>query len=493
MTPLPSHVRVAVIGAGFGGLGMAVRLRKQGITDFVVLEKGAGVGGTWRDNTYPGCACDVPSQVYSFSFAPNPGWSHSYSRQPEIKSYLERVAEEFGVLPHLRCHTEVSAADWDDAAQLWRIRTTRGDLSANVVVACCGVLAEPSLPAVPGLSTFAGPAFHSAQWDHTVDLTGKRVAVVGTGASAIQFVPHLQRQAAEVVVFQRTAPWVVPRRDARLSERTKALYKHVPGLQKAARGLLYASLEAQLPAFTGKGRVRAIAERRARRHLEAQVADPALREVLTPTFRLGCKRILISNDWFPALASPNVTLVPYGVSEITPTSVVADGVAHDVDVIVFGTGFQVMEIPVAHRITGRVGETLTEHWGNRPTAHRGTTVAGFPNLFLLLGPNTALGHNSVVLMMEAQMTYVLKALAAMQDQGAASVEVRPAAQEAYNVRLQAQLATTVWNQGGCHAWYTNEDGYNFTLWPTHVGTFRRQLAHFDADAYEVVVRALELV
>ncbi|MCU1592644.1 MAG: putative flavoprotein CzcO associated with the cation diffusion facilitator CzcD [Frankiales bacterium] len=484
---LPSHVRVVVIGAGFAGLGMAVNLRKHGIEDFLVLEKSGTVGGTWRDNTYPGCACDVPSRVYSFSFAQNSQWSYSYSRQPEILSYLERVAEELGVLPFVRFSTEVTAAAWDEGAQLWRLATTGGELTAQFVVVGGGVLAEPAMPAVPGLDSFAGAAFHSARWDHEVPLAGRRIAVIGTGASAIQFVPYLQREAAQVTVFQRTAPWVLPRRNVPVSERTKAVYRRIPGAQQAVRGMIYTQMELQLAAFVGKGWARSVGERRGRQHLEKQVADPALREVLRPRFALGCKRILFSNQWYPALCSDNVTVVPHGVREITPTSVVAsDGTVHEADVIVLGTGFRPMEIPMARCLTGRGGRTLSEVWGDRPTAHRGTTVHGFPNLFLLLGPNTALGHNSVVLMMEAQMAYVIGALKALRDQGASSVEVRAAAQEAYNAGLQRELATTVWARGGCTAWYTNAEGHNFVIWPGSVGSFRRQMARFDADAYELV-------
>jgi cation diffusion facilitator CzcD-associated flavoprotein CzcO len=488
MTALPSHVRVAVIGSGFSGLGMAIRLRQQGINDLVVLERAGSVGGTWRDNTYPGCACDVPSQLYSFSFAPNPLWSHSFSRQPEIRAYLERVAEEFGVLPHVRFDTELEAADWDDDAQLWRLRTSSGDLTAQVVISGCGGLVEPTFPAVPGVESFEGPAFHSARWDHDVDLASKRVAVIGTGASAVQFVPHVQRQAAHVTVFQRTPPWIVPRHDREFSAREKALYQRVPALQKLARAAVYASHELQLLAFTGKGRVRAVATKGALRHLAAQVPDPELRKVLTPDYGFGCKRVLISNDYLPALAQPNVAVVPHGVIEIRPHAVVAaDGTEHEVDAIVYGTGFKVMDIAVGHRITGRSGETLSDHWGDSPTAHRGTTVSGFPNLFLLMGPNTALGHSSVVLMIESQITYVIEALKAMDRHGASSVDVRPAAQAAYNVDLQAQLATTVWSQGGCKAWYTNGSGHNFALWPTHTFTFRNQTSRFDAESYELLV------
>ena len=490
---LPAHVRVAVIGAGFAGIGTAVRLKQEGIEDFVVLDRGEGVGGTWRDNTYPGCACDVPSHLYSFSFAPNPEWSHSFSKQPEIYAYLQQTASDYGVLPHLHARTELEAADWDEVAQLWRLRTSKGDLTASIVVSGCGGLVEPKLPEVPGLSTFRGTAFHSARWDHTADLDGKRVVVVGTGASAIQFVPHLQQQASHLTVFQRTAPWVVPRRDRTFTAAEKRLYRRLPVAQKVARGGVYALREFNLLAFTGKGKMRALAEREALRHLASHISDPVLRATVTPTYQLGCKRVLISNDYFPALAQPNVTVVPHGVHEVRPHSVIAaDGSEHQADVIVFGTGFHVMDMPVAQRITGRSGESLSAHWGDRPSAHRGTTVAGFPNLFLLLGPNTALGHSSVVLMIEAQIQYVLGAIKAMDRNGASSLDVRASSQEAYNVELQQLLSTTVWNQGGCKAWYTNASGHNFTLWPTHTFTFRSQTAHFDADAYELRIASPRL-
>ena len=481
---MTEHVQVAVLGAGFAGIGMAVALLRRGTTDFVVLERASAVGGTWRDNTYPGCACDVPSHLYSFSFAPNPDWSHSFSRQPEIQAYLERTAEQHGVVPHVRFGTEVVAATWEEDHRWWRLQTSSGELTASVVVSGCGGLVEPALPAVPGLESFEGTAFHSARWDHGADLDGKRVGVVGTGASAIQFVPHLQRRVAQLTVFQRTAPWVLPRTDRRITGVERAAFRRFPALQRLLRGGVYAGRELQLLSFTGKGRFRAMGEKGGLRHLATAVPDPALREVLTPRFRLGCKRILLSNDYYPALAQPNVTVVPHGVREVRARSVVAaDGSEHDVDVLVFGTGFHVMDLPVAARLTGRSGQTLAEHWAEGKSAHRGTTVAGFPNLFLLLGPNTALGHSSVVFMIECQIAYVLAALDALDAAGGGAVDVRPQAQAAYNAQVQAGLATTVWSEGGCKAWYTDARGHNFTLWPGHLGAFRRSTARFDAESY----------
>ncbi|MCW2608109.1 MAG: FAD-dependent pyridine nucleotide-disulfide oxidoreductase [Frankiales bacterium] len=485
LSPLPEHVRVCVVGTGFSGLGMAVQLKQDGIEDFVVLERADAVGGTWRDNTYPGCACDVPSHLYSFSFAPNPDWSHVFSRQPEIRDYLERVTDEQGLRPYLRLSTSLDSGVWDDAAMVWRLETSAGPLTADMVVSGCGGLVEPHYPDVPGVGTFAGPAFHSARWDHSVDLAGKRVAVVGTGASAIQFVPELQKTAASLTVFQRTPPWIVPRRDRDITGTERSLFRRLPVAQKAARGAIYALREFNLLSFTKGGKLRSLAEQEARKMLDEQVPDPELRAKLTPDYALGCKRVLLSNDYLPALASPNVEVVTTGVTEVRPEGVVdGDGRLHEVDVVVYGTGFKVMDIPVGHALTGREGLTLADTWAKTGAeAHRGTTVAGFPNLFLLLGPNTALGHSSVVLMIESQIRYVAQAIKALGTHSA--LEVRSAAQDAYNRQLHAQLDTTVWNQGGCRAWYRDADGKNFTLWPTHTFTFDRQMRRFDAASYEL--------
>ncbi len=490
-TATPEHVRVAVIGSGFSGLGTAVALKREGIEDFVVLERGDSVGGTWRDNTYPGCACDVPSHLYSFSFAPNPEWSHVFSRQPEIRAYLEKVTDDFGVRPHLRVDTDLVEGVWDDEALLWRLRTSTGELTADLLVSGCGGLVEPAYPDVPGIERFTGPAFHSARWDHDVDLTGKRVAVVGTGASAIQFVPEIAKMAASLVLLQRTPPWIVPRRDRVISPTERALFRRSPALQAAARSGIYWLREFNLLSFTRGGALRKAAEKEALANLHGAISDPDLRAKLTPDYALGCKRVLLSNDYYPALAQDHVQVVTTGVSEVREHSVVdGDGVEHEVDVIVYGTGFRVMDIPVAHRLTGRDGRTLSEEWVKTGAeAHRGTTVAGFPNLFLLLGPNTALGHSSVVLMIEAQIAYVMQAIKTMQTYAARAVEVRREAQDAYNAILQAQLDRTVWNQGGCRAWYRDANGKNFTLWPTHTFTFAKQTQRFDAEAYELRVSA----
>ncbi|MDT7570949.1 MAG: hypothetical protein QOE05_1123 [Actinomycetota bacterium] len=482
--PLPAHVRVAVVGSGFAGLGAAIRLKRDGYDDFVVLERADDLGGTWRDNTYPGCACDVQSHLYSYSFAPNPDWSRSYSGAAEIHAYLQRVATDFGVRPHLRYGAELLQATWEDDARHWQLTTSRGSLTADVVVSGTGPLSDPLIPELPGLDTFAGRAFHSARWDHDHDLRGRRVAVVGTGASAIQFVPVVAEQAASLTIFQRTPPWLLPRMDRRIKDSAKAKYRESPRRQRLVRTAIYWFRELNVLAFTGGGRMARLAEKMARRHLARQVADQELRAKLTPSYRIGCKRILLSDDYYPALTRPNVELVTAPVVEVRPHSVVdADGREHDVDTIVFGTGFHVTDQPIAARVRGRDGRLLSEAWGPSPEAYLGTTVPGFPNLFLLLGPNTVLGHTSVVYMIEAQLAYVLDALRLMDARRLATVEVRPRVAEEFNDRIQRSLQGTVWNAGGCKSWYLDAAGRNSSLWPTYTFRFRSATKRFDADSY----------
>ncbi|HKP74473.1 MAG TPA: NAD(P)/FAD-dependent oxidoreductase, partial [Longimicrobiaceae bacterium] len=383
-----NYARIAVIGSGFGGIGTAIRLMREGIGDFVLLERADDIGGTWRDNTYPGCECDVQSHLYSFSFAPNPEWSRSFSPQPEIQAYLKRCAEKYGVLPHVRFGHEVRGAAWDEAARRWRIDTSKGSLTAQVLVMASGALSDPLIPDLPGLDTFRGPAFHSARWDHGFDPRGKRVAVVGTGASAIQFVPRLQPRVERLYLFQRTPAWILPRRQHQMGLRTHRFYRRFPAAQRAVRAGIYLGREAAVVLFRRPGAMR-LAEHAARRHLRKTIADPELRRKLTPEWRMGCKRILLSNDYLPAVAQPNVEVVTERIAEVRARAVVtAGGVEREVDAIVFGTGFKPTDPPLAPHIRGRRGRTLAEAWGGSPRAHVGTTVAGFPNFFMLMGPNT---------------------------------------------------------------------------------------------------------
>ncbi len=490
--PLPADVRVAVIGAGFAGLGTAIKLKQDGIHDFVLLERGDDIGGTWRDNSYPGCACDIPSNLYSFSFALNPNWSRAFSPQPEIQSYLQRCTDDFNLRPHIYLGADVLEARWDEGRKRWRIRTARGELTARVLIAAQGPLSAPSTPDLPGLADFAGVAFHTATWRHDVDLTGKRVAIIGTGSSSIQLLPFVQKQAAHLTLFQRTAPWVVPRRDRAIKPWQQQVYRRIPLAQKAVRAGLYVGHELMVPAFTGNERASALFEKRARQHLAQQVADPELRAKLTPHFRFGCKRVLISNDYYPALCQPNVDVATNSITEVVPEGIAtlgADGerVIHPVDVIIFGTGFHVTDSPLPRQLIGKDGRTLQERWADDGgvSALHGTTVAGFPNLFLLVGPNTGLGHNSIIFMIESQLSYLLDALHTMQERRATTIEPLTQVQQAYNMEIQHQLAGTVWNSGGCTSWYLDEHGRNTSLWPTFTFRYRQLMRRFDPTDYEL--------
>lgn len=476
---------IVVIGTGFGGLCAAVRLKEAGLDDFVLLERGDAVGGTWRDNAYPGCACDVPSHLYSFSFAPNPDWTRAYATQPEIRAYVERCFDTFGVRPHVRLGQEVVRATWDEAAGRWIVETPTARYAARVLISATGALSNPALPAIPGLDRFAGPAFHSARWRHDVDLRGKRVAVVGTGASAIQFVPRIAPDVVHLAVFQRTPPWIVPRPDRAISKPERWLYRHVPVAQKLARWSVYWAHEARVLGFVGHPALMDVAARAARKHLRRQVADPALRAKLTPTYAFGCKRVLLSDDYYPALTRPNVEVLVDPIAEATPRGLrTASGRHVDADVLIHGTGFAVQEAPRAGLFVGRDGLDLATAWRDRMAAYKGTAVAGFPNLFLLLGPNTGLGHSSMLLMIEAQVTYAIDALTQMRANGWRAVEVAGDAQAAWNAGLDRRLAGTVW-QSGCHSWYLDRHGHNTTLWPGSTIRFRRETARFDAARYTV--------
>jgi cation diffusion facilitator CzcD-associated flavoprotein CzcO len=477
---------VAIVGSGFSGIGLAIRLREQGIEDFAVLERGDGVGATWHYNPYPGCGCDIPSNLYSFSFAPNPDWSRTYSKQPEIRAYLERTVDQFGVREKIRLNCEVRGADWDEAAQRWVLDTAQGELRAKVLISGTGPLVEPKIPDFPGLETFRGPTFHSARWDHSVDLKGKRVASIGTGASAIQYVPAIAPDVSQLYVLQRTPPWVMPHSARPVTRFEKLLYRRVPAAQRAMRGAIYASRELLVLGFVkqpkGMGLVAKIATRHRERSLRAK---PELIPATTPNYTVGCKRILPSNDWYPALARDNVELVTSGVAEVREHAIVtADGRELEVDALVFGTGFNVIDIPVGRFVRGRDGRTLADVWNGSPRAHLGATVPGFPNLFIMLGPNTGLGHNSMIYMIESQIAYVMDALRAMRSQDAAVVEVRPEVEARHHEEVQRRMQGTVWNTG-CTSWYQDAKGDNPTLWPDWTWQFRRRTARFDAAEYVI--------
>jgi cation diffusion facilitator CzcD-associated flavoprotein CzcO len=477
------HVRIAVIGAGFGGIGTAIRLRQRGIDDFLIFERADDLGGTWRDNSYPGCACDVPSNLYSFSFAPHPTWSRSFSPQPEIWDYLRACATRFDLHRRMKFGHDVRGARWDEASGRWLLDTTGGEYSADILVAAGGPLSEPAVPDLPGLATFAGTSFHSARWDHGHDLTGRRVAVIGTGASAVQFVPEIAPKVAALTVFQRTAPWVMPRRDRPLTDAERRLYRTVPAAQRLVRWSLYWAHEMQAVAFL-RPRYMALGQRMARRHLERQVPDPDLRARLTPNFTMGCKRVLLSNDYLPALARDNVEVVTEKIAEVRPQGIATvDGAEYPADTIIFGTGFHVTDAPIAERVYGRDGRSLADCWQGSPKAYLGTTVAGFPNLFLLLGPNTGLGHTSVVFMLECQLTYLMSALSYLDGAGVARVEPRPEVQREFVTEVDRRMRPTVWMSGGCASWYLDQTGRNSTLWPGFTWAYRQRLRRFDPAAY----------
>lgn len=478
-----------IIGAGFAGLCAAIKLQEDGERDFVVVERGSDVGGTWRDNTYPGAACDVPSQLYSFSFARNPDWSRSYSPQPEIQAYVKRVAQGSGTLDRFVFDTTVEDVRWDDGEGRWTVRTSGGTWSARTVIAGAGGLSEPRMPEIEGIETFQGTLFHSAAWDHSVDLAGKRVAVIGTGASAIQIVPELQKTlqatGGHLDVYQRTAPWVIPRNDRAYGRLERQALRHVPGMQRLYRAGVYLAKEATVPAFTLWPGISAPAQKQALANIRRGIKDPELQEKVTPHFAFGCKRVLISNDYYPALAADDVDLVTEPIAKVTGSSIVtADGTEREIDVLVVATGFYTTELPITEHITGREGRTLADQWRESGmAAYKGTTVPGFPNLFFIVGPNTGLGHSSMILMIESQVAYIRAALKAMREGGHDVLEVDRSATETYNRDLQRRMRRTVWSVGGCDSWYLDAHGKNTTLWPRSTWDFRRRLASFDASAY----------
>jgi len=462
----PVHTRALIIGTGFSGLGMAIALQRQGV-DFLILEKADEIGGTWRDNSYPDCACDVPSHLYSFSFEPKATWSKLFSPQPEILDYLRGVTEKYGLRRYIRFNSRAARAHWDDTEYRWHVFTDTGqEYVAQFLISGAGALHIPRLPDIEGLADFRGSAFHSAEWDHDVDLASKRVAVIGTGASAIQIVPGIIRDVAELQLYQRTPPWVVPRPNEPFPDWVKTAFTYVPGLRLGVRTGIYWFLEGLGYAMTKRPALLRAVEAVGKWNIRRHVADKDLRRRLTPTYRAGCKRILYSPNYYQAVAKPKTELITDRIARITPAGIVTvDGTERPVDVIVWATGFHVIDSYTYFDIKGPRGEDLVDRW-NRDgmAAHRGIAVAGMPNLFFLLGPNTALGHTSVVIMIESQIHYVARAIAAVDKYGAQALAPSPAAQQRYNNQLQEKLAASVWNTGSCRSWYLDEHGVNRTLW-----------------------------
>ncbi len=474
----------AIVGTGFAGLGMAIELKKKGREDFIILERAEDVGGTWRDNHYPGAACDVPSHLYSFSFEPNCDWSRVYPTQPELKRYLREVAEKWDLLPHIRFGHQLNAAHYCEHSQRWQLETTGGNYNVGMLISGNGGLAEPRLPDIPGVERFAGKCFHSANWDHSYDLRGKRVAVIGTGASAIQFVPEIADQPAQLDVYQRTPNWIIPRKDRPYSELEKAAFRYLPGVRLALRSKIYCHNETRILGMVLHPSLMKLYERMALQHIRSQVKSPALRERVTPSYPVGCKRVLISNDWYPALQRPNVSLLSDGIQEIREHSIVdANGTEREVDCVIFGTGFYATENPIAQIIHGRGGQSLAEAWRDGEEAYLGTTVNGFPNLMLIVGPNVTLGHSSMVYMIETQIQAISRLLDECEQRHCVEVEVREAVQKQFNRALHKRLDTSIWATG-CDSWYKHRSGKITQLWPDFTFRFRAMHRRFTPDDYQ---------
>lgn len=477
-----------VIGGGFGGVAAVIKLREAGFEDVVVLEQGPDVGGCWRENTYPGCACDIPSALYSLSFAPNANWSREYPRQPEIEQYIRDVVDRFGVRELFRFGTAATGMAWDEERQRWTVETSAGPLLARFVISATGALHEPSIPAIPGLESFPGTIFHSARWDHEHELAGERVAVVGSGASAIQFVPEIAKEAAGVTVFQRSAPWLLPRLDTEIPGWVQALHRRVRPVALGHRLGIFTFGE--LLGLTQRHpRINAPFKRLATWQIERQISDPELRRKVTPDYEPGCKRILFSNDWYPALQRENVELVTSGVREVRGRVVVgSDGSEREVDTIILGTGFHATDPPIARVIRGRGGRTLAEAWSTGVVANMGTTVHGFPNLFLLVGPNVGLGHSSIVFVIEQQVRYIVDALRQVRRAGDGVVEVTQEGQDQWQRRVDRKLAGAVWATGGCGSYYLDSTGRTAGIWPWNLPRMRVMFQRFDREHYRFTKR-----
>lgn len=484
-SPAAAPLRVLIIGAGFAGVGLAIQLQKRGIDDFLVLEKAASVGGTWRDNHYPGAACDVPSHLYSYSFEPKTDWSRKFAPQAEIVAYIQHCVDKHQLAGKIRCNTEVASAEFEQASGLWRVIGKNGEhYLAQALVSACGQLNQPAYPRIPGLESFAGEAFHSARWNHAYDLAGKRVAVIGTGASAIQFVPEIVPKVQHLTLFQRSAAYVISKPDRAYKSWELALLRRWPWLQQIDRGLKYVQHEVRALAFIHFPVLMKLFQFSFQRHLAAAIADPERQRQLQPDYPLGCKRILISNNYFPALAQGNVEIVNQAIQSITPQGVVtADGREHPVDALIYGTGFAATDFLAPMQIKGLDGVELNQAWRDGAEAYKGISVNGFPNLFLLYGPNTNLGHNSILYMLESQFAYVLNCLDALQQQGLRYMDVKPQVQQRFNQHLQQVIRHSIWEQG-CTSWYKNAAGKNTNNWPGFTFTYRQQTRHLELADYD---------
>jgi cation diffusion facilitator CzcD-associated flavoprotein CzcO len=476
-----------IVGTGFGGIGMAIKLRQAGITDFVILEKSNDIGGTWRDNTYPGAACDVPSPLYSFSFEQDFDWPRFYSGHQDIHRYQRHCVDKYGLMPHVRLSTEVRRAAFDEASGLWRIETTDGAiLQSRALITATGQLNRPAYPKIPGLESFRGKVFHSSRWDHAHELSGERVAIIGTGASAIQFVSHVVQKSRHVTLFQRSAPYVLPKPDRSISRVEHWLHRKVPALRKLVRGTVYALFETLGVGFLKFSPALAPLRSLWALHLRLMIKDPVLRAKLTPDYPIGCKRILFDNTYYRALAQANVHVETSGIKEIGENWVITnDGARHEVDTLILGTGFAASGFLAPMEIRGRGSRELSAVWRGGAEAYLGITVSGFPNLFMLYGPNTNLGHNSIVYMLESQFRYVSDAVIRLRAAAGTSFDVKPDVQTRFNQKLRHALGNTVW-AAGCKSWYIVEGGKNVNNWGGFTFTYRRLTRHFDPASYQAL-------
>ena len=482
-----------IVGAGISGILAAIRLKKIGYDNFKIIEKANRVGGTWRENTYPGCGCDVPSALYSYSFAPSAKWSHLFAKQPEILSYLEEVSENFDIKPLIQFDTALENAQWDDQRNLWVIDTNQGQYLSKTVVFATGPITEPQMPKLDGIESFTGEMFHSAKWQHDLDLTGKRIAVIGTGASAIQFVPQIQPKAKALYVFQRTAPWVLPKPDVELGELGKSVMAKYPLIQAGWRKSVAQSLNAINFGLRNPAALKPV-NALGKQLLKLQIKDPVLRKNVTPNFLVGCKRILFANNYYPALQAPNTTLIPHGLVKVEGNTVIAaNGERHDVDVIIWGTGFEVSHPPIGKKVFNSKGQRLSDLWKDTsPEAYLGTSMQDVPNAFLVLGPNV-LVYDSFIGLAEAQLDYIVDGLQKVKAQEIAALTIKPTVLRQHNERVQKHLKTTVFNSGGCQSYYLDANGRNFAAWPWSLETLRTRLKQLNLHDYDVSYASVKSV
>lgn len=484
--PIKKYTAI-IVGAGFAGIGMGIRLKEMGIDDFVIIEGEDGPGGTWRVNTYPGAACDVQSHLYSFSFEPYPKWSRMFGLQDEILRYQEHCCEKYGLYPHCIFETKVNGAQYLEKENQWRVSTDKGDtFEAQFLISGTGGLSIPAYPEFEGLKSFSGSMFHSARWDHKVDLKGKRVAVIGSGASAIQIVPAIVDEVAHLDYYQRTPSWVLPKPDREISEIEQSIFSKFPTVQQLYRSVIYGMMESRALGFVVSPKIMTLAKQMGIQHIKKYIKDPALQKKMIPDYEMGCKRILMSNDYYQAVARDYVDVVSDSIVQVDEKGIyTADGNYREVDVIVFCTGFYASEDILQYDVVGKNGKLLNEEWSDGPEGYLGTTIAGYPNMFTIVGPNTGLGHNSMIYMIESQVRYISEAIQYMNKNKVEAIDVKPEVQRSYNEKIQKRLQNTIW-KSGCKSWYMTKSGKNTTLWPGFTFEFRAKTYFFQPKDYVLV-------